>query len=396
MKAPGRRAQTLLPASLSLPRVIAGAVGGLVIGSVAAILYSGMGVSPLPSKQDQPFSRNATSDGKGSSTTASGDAANRISKILNSRGPTKGWKELTAERESLDAWMMNDPVGCINFLQDSSMLFLVQEYDVASAFLAAAGGDLLRGIDLARNIHSGAIQKRVISHLFGQLVARDPGAAFDALGSLPEYLKRSLGERLAKAWGKADPRSAAERILSQVQGTHFMFNDVTKEWARVDPEGIFNFLLSAPDEQFRAKFFSKKGQLSTFLAAIDPQKAMGYLERLPSSAYRDGRMAITLSDLVAQNPHDVEAVISRVAGSGDVVEVLSVAALNSAQENPSAARMLVEKIPGERYRAQIAGRIAMKIALGDVKKAEEWAASISDPLTRVATEAKLKQFGRDN
>lgn len=374
---------------------IVGALAGLIVGVIGAcLLPSGTLKRETPDNSDRKTASTETV-AHFQGTPTGKRYASHIADLLAEvrKEPSTGSKALALARGQIDAWMLSDPIECLNFLCDSSAQYLIPDDTVSAAVLRAAGGSLIRAIDLAKNLKLGRLQQRVIADAYTQIVAADPSSALAIHASLPQYLQHTLGRELAKTWGKAEGESAVRQILKSPAGTESMLGFALQEWAKADPSAALSFLAKTPEEDFHRKSIGRFGQMSILFNQLESEQIVSFLQSLPPSQYRDHQLVGYLGDLIGKNPAKLTEIVGKISGSSNIAAAVGIAASTAGERDPVGARKLLELIPGEQLRGEVASGIAGKMVRNNPKSAAEWVAGLSDPLTKEAAEKKLRQFG---
>ncbi len=340
--------------------------------------------SPAPPDMTRPlFADKLGTSPKNQSEYAS--VVNRTLSRLQERGTlTSAERELL--EENVNAWLLSDPVECLNRLSEMSCLSLIDNQALADALEAAARKDPMSLLRLANQVEDSKIHDWIFKTAIVRLAEHEsPEVALRALDAVPARLRFSLGEEMGtRLANRLGPKAWAQLLAT----SRVLDADVVKGMLTVlsknDPAAALRMLLDTPEAQLRTSRGTKLSLIASFgtMGKFPPELMLQTLESMPSSSFRKYLYTTLSSDLLAKSPDAVGKLIEQSKGDNMLIDAVAIAAQKAVYKSPQIAADIVNGLPGERQRNQVATNIVSSVYGRRPKEAVQWASQITDPVTR--------------
>jgi len=287
----------------------------------------------------------------------------------------------------------------------------LQETLRAIAQLAAA--ECGQAIELFRRLPSEdrRVLHRALGHRWASLDLE--GALQAALMTRDMEVRQALTEAAAREWVQRDPEAALARIaqssstLQQIMLGRFVLHALAED----NPARAAEFLAANPKFARDTDIFATVG---TLLARLSSQQALTWAKSLPAGQARGEALRAVWTAWAEKEPVTVAAHISqgsekdfdrqvfttvaRTWSKSDPAAAMAwIESLNRVEDQnaawaaftldvrqlgPQAALELVEKIPSEQRRADVATRVASQLAQDDLASALAWIERLPDGTVR--------------
>jgi len=353
-------------------RFLAATLGGIVVGS-------GVGLATVKFSASSKFSAN--------SATRSGEAGSVESAVIDTLGRLRSGEALTPSdfaslQNEIDAWLLRDPVGCINRLKRLDALGFVTSKQLDSAADLLAGSDFAIGLKLGKEIDDRHLAAAFLRRAFSSHVARDPESVYLLVPYIPKagHLQDELSAVAIKAWLQKDSLKEVTVMLKDLPKSADKAEWSFELLAAKDPVTALRCYLETKDLAGE----SERNIRDTVIEAArtkDPMGSLEVIEKLPDSRQKAKLLESVFGALAAKSP---EAVIGRLSQQGPtslgaiktVTENLD--AIMSGIKDPNKFADFVDAIPNENIREQALAAMAFKTAYTDFAKGAYWADHLKD------------------
>ncbi|MDQ3624053.1 MAG: hypothetical protein M3463_16470 [Verrucomicrobiota bacterium] len=371
----------------ALRRVVLSLAAGLACGCIAAMALFGWTKphpsSPAPaSRVPRPFAAKLPM----SNEAQERDLEAALQRIRPQPAPSL--EELAALDNLVQRWLFTDPVACVNYLERTNALGLIDPALLKRAILRIAGDDYAHALRLAGEMRSSLMRDHSIRAAFERQIDIAPAQAFALLGSLPQHLRVNLGRRLAGEWGDKDPKAAVETLLvdKDLDRSRIYINDSLQSWALKAPEEAVEFLLRSPEGKIaggsRAQFadlvLSIGGEIGAALAGLN--------ERFPPSPERLNNRRLVLPQWAIEHPDAALQWAQKLEGDNEQLDaILSIALGALSSERPEKGLEIAERLPAGAVRTRVYTGYAELAGRKDPARTAAWCERIEDPFVRAGT-----------
>ena len=283
--------------------------------------------------------------------------------------------------KTLDLWLSDDPVGCVNSLREMGALSLLNQDVIISAFTHVSEGNPGVQMRMAGEISSPDLRDAVLSAIFKSAIANNPEVALDLLAGLPSHLMPDLQTRLGQAFGKIASPALFTKLLRQ----HGVWKDLVisgmQVWTKEHTSDALSFLEGIEDASLRQIGCSKTYILEKLESSADPEEMLRYTERLPMSVATTRAMTNALGTLLAENPGRWDELTSRQKSDATTAGIAANAAAKIVVKSPATAALFLSRIPGVEARLEATKQTARQLIWkGNDAEVIAWARSIEDPI----------------
>lgn len=303
-----------------------------------------------------------------------------VLKILQSRRtkPARSPEEWMRFLASLDAWYRSDVADCTSTLQREGF------GAVLNAVEEPVGG---MSTPMLQSLSREVVDSKTAIQLYEELWKRSSlegsTACAQLYASLPKIYKPIFKDRFVKALVAAE---GARSLADIARDDSISGEDVLNAFelcAKSQPSASLDYLNS---EDFRrmqetvgAKVPERHQFLSRVALAFPVETALAFLDKEPSTAFREVPVCRVVVEAVKSNPKDAAAMITRYPGLGpDICQ----AAYSVATKDPRAAAQILNQIPGERLRTSAARQIGQILRQSSKDQMDVFISALSEPLTR--------------
>jgi hypothetical protein len=297
---------------------------------------------------------------------------------------------------TLDLWMSEDPVDCVNTLSDIGALGLVDQESIISVFASLPEGSPGFQMRMASEIRSPDLRDAVTSAVFKNTVASDPEGALELLAVIPPHLKPEMERNLGLVYGKTANPDLFSRLLSHSSGRKELVISGMQEWARLHTSDALSFLDGLDEVSLRRIGTSKRDMLEKLAPTSDPEEILRYAERQPASAVTIRTMTDAIGTLLSENPNRWDELITRQNSDVTIAAIAGNAAAKVVVRSPEMATVYLCRIPGMQARVEATKQTARQFIwqnAGRPEKVIEWARSIPDPIVADRIIAELRFQG---
>jgi hypothetical protein len=357
--------------------IFAGAIAGIAAASAWAAWFHNF--APFADERTSAWSAPA-----GDSPDARKPAAlyqPRIDGLLqrirvNGRVGGSAWQSL---REAADAWLLSDPIGCLNHLSAGGALALVDEALLDEALRRSTGGNFSTALRRADELTDPRAYRLWLTRAFSLETQTNPESALLALNSVPPQLRWIFRSDLAEAWFKKDGPAAFAAFRANAPSSVVLVID---DWLRHDPKSALAYFSQSPEviplEPGRSVPRSQMlcGAIVS-LAKTDPAKSLELLQELPNGEQEEYARRYIFGQLAGRDP--TAALTAAEALPGDIARINAQSTIADAiaASDPDTAAQIRESLPGESARE---GNQPMQI----------WDANASNPTTAAEKSAALE------
>lgn len=295
--------------------------------------------------------------------------------------------------------LLSDPKECIDWIARMQIHGILDSADLEQAAISiqTREGDL-GALSFALKLDSPKLRDELIQHIIRIVGRRDPAAALDMLSVVPRYLNHDLMSKTVMQWTERDGGSAIRQLTKRRDIPELILLESFKSLAKRDPREAFDILVATDEAEIsnRPGFLGGKvGMLSTlfsFMTDISPEQALPMLQTLPSSDFRNDRVAAYIGKMIQKNPGRISEYLKNTDGDLAAARALRESVTEAASHDPMLAVALSRAIPGGKARGLALEDAAKSIVLHSTpKEGAEWALGIQDPLGRAsATQQVVK------
>ncbi len=292
-----------------------------------------------------------------------------------------GITELCNLSERVDAWLMTNPVECLNYLAAHDALGLVSTTVLRSVVAEAASQDAVAAIRMIQSIESTGFRDLTMQYCFQTLAEVAPSKGLEQLRVLPDYLRDEVTKSFVDTWARAAPENAVTSLLGDASIPERTVNRALAIWQQKDPRKAFDFLLNLSNEQARG---NKDEIVRTFLSGMargNPALTLQLGRMLPEEKQRMFA-ADTYGVAFQADPKVAAQEITGRPGALAVIEAVSSACHFATFYRSKSAQSLLDLLPGEQARTATYASIAGMKVMADPQATIEWVATIQDPLAR--------------
>ena len=295
---------------------------------------------------------------------------------------------MLAISETVDAWLMENPVDCLNHLNSAALLGLLDPGQVDAAFRNFTGNDPEREITVANQLSSSFWQSFLQQKAFGRLSRSNPNKAIEALAHVLVTLRPALVKVLAAELGKTANTEQFTALLQNQEAKSDLLVSTLTEWAKRDPAAALRLIDSLGDEGLRATKQTRMQLLGGLVASCDPKVLVPYLKQQQPGISRDQCLFHAMAALIEQDPLKLQETLTDLPTEAAKTQVLTETVVFLSKKDISAATAMLVSVDSEAARQKLTRTIAdallSRIRAGESWSIEEWLGSLDDPLERAA------------
>lgn len=300
---------------------------------------------------------------------------------LHGRVGGSAWQSI---REATDAWLLADPVGCLNHLIESGTTGLIDNALLSDALHRATGDNFAVAVARADEIADGRVRNRWIRCAFLQQAKDDPESAFVALRSVPRQMTDQLSWILIQEWTSKD---AAKAFQTFYENGDRLLSSAAAAWAAHDPDAAYAFVSNST-----SPVRLQDGQTITpatlrfwvmnSIAQNYPEKAVEFAKGLQGGAPRSAYLRNALTKIAEEDPERALALVDGLPGDLLRLQMRRTVAEAAVQKGVALAEDLGQALPGERARSAVATAGLWRGGYEDCAGAAKKAVAIKDPIAR--------------
>jgi hypothetical protein len=298
--------------------------------------------------------------------------------------------------KTLDLWLSDNPVDCVNSLRDIGALGLLDQDAIIFTFTEISEGGFGLQMRMATEIRSPDLRDAVMSAVFNSAVASDPKVALDLLAVVPVHLKPGMENRLGLAFGEiADPSLFAELVRHSSVRKELIISGM-QVWAKKRTSDALSFLDSIDEVRLQQIGTSKGYILEKLESSLDPEAVLRYAEKQPAGAARIRIMTSAIGTLLSEDPNRWDELTSRQYSDITIAAIAADAAAKIVVKSPDTAALYLSRIPGMDARVEATKQTARQFYFssgGGPEKVIAWARSIQDPIVADRIIAELRFQG---
>lgn len=298
--------------------------------------------------------------------------------------------------KTLDLWLSDNPVDCVNSLRDIGALGLLDQDAIIFAFTELSEGGFGLQMRMGSEISSPDLRDAAMSAVFKAAVASDPKTALDLLAAIPLHLKPELETALGLAFGEiADPSLFAELLRHSSVRKELVISGM-QVWAKSRTSDALSFLDSIDEVRLQQIGTYKTYILEKLVSSSDPEAVLRYAEKQPVSEATIRVMTSAIGTLLSEDPNRWDELTSRQYSDAIIATIAADAAAKIVVKSPDTAALYLSRIPGMDARVEAAKQTARQFYFssgGSPEKVIAWARSIQDPVVADRIIAELRFQG---
>lgn len=360
-------------------RNLFGAVMGLCVGWMVAKFTTQKNLGPVHNVSNT--TRLASVD----------TPANRLESLLSLWRKDTAFSRVSA-LQAVDAWLLVDPVDCINSLGRTMEGAFVPASVLKMAIWKKANHDPRKVIELAKSLESGWLQDSLIADAF-QKVSQDN--VDDAMGIFPTLMPH-LQITLTSGFGKALTQDISPKALKSLcedsRISRRLITAALISFGERDTVKLLEFYHLIADSPLGREL--SRQVMAIAILNGDPEVSLPYLQKQNPSGAKHVRLPELLGKLAVRYPERAAEFVGQYQGQIGGSLVWGAAAQNIARSNPTLALKWLGNVTGEIQRAEATITVAFMASVHfqkNVPDIQNWVNSITDPIVQ---DAAIKQLRR--
>lgn len=206
---------------------------------------------------------------------------------------------------------------------------------------------------------SGKDRQQLLQEIIAHIAKKDPRQALALLSATHAVNQTSARNDIAEKWAVIDPHAAFDWARNQPNPKDLL-SSVMSAWGKVDPESALEAVLSMPPG--RISDYTTRNLLSKWMTT-SPQESAKWIQRLPNPDSTLLRAAF--ETLSRTHPEAVASLLQKPMSAGTRREGMKDLIANWAKNDPASAMRWLQTQPKDSAYFAAAGSLAGKLASKD-------------------------------
>jgi len=294
----------------------------------------------------------------------------------------------------------------VDKLQDASLRnAAIHEIGVnwGSGLLSSVGGgegaDPVAALDWLNQVATGDIYDKTVKDIFDRLASTNPDQAANLLDTIPEEdVRVAITSNLLDNWSRIDADAAlqwAQNLPDSEQAIRDQaMTDLVAMLALQNPVAIAALVENSPKPE---QFLPIAHSIAAYLADVDPQAALAYVDKLPEGEDKTSALRVTLVkmsvsdftgawnyaanltndknviyEIVQEQPMEAEPLIGQLPTEAARIDATNALVMTLAGRTPMQAAALLDQLPSGNDRNNATVLLADKWAVEDAQGFANW------------------------